>query len=96
MSCNIYTPSDIIEFAEDERLQNLIGKKVYASWSKEACLYMANHNWIDSQYYFDGVTEAGDDALFVVHPCVFRSQPLTNSPTSRFRLNMSYIIEVKN
>lgn len=96
MSCDRYTSSDIIELAEDERLQNLIGKKVYASWSKEACLYMANHNWIDLQYYFDGVTGTEDSTLFIVHPCVLRSQPLTNSPTSHFRFNMSYIIEVKN
>ena len=39
---NIYTRKDIILFTEDPRLENAIGKKVYAADSPSSLLSLAN------------------------------------------------------
>ena len=91
----IYTDEDIIESSDDKRVSSLIGKKVYASWSKDICLYRANHNYIDLQQDLLRVDPENTIAPFVVGLPVYKHEDIRNATTKPVSINTPYIIGVK-
>ena len=91
----VYTDEDIIESHDDKRVSNLIGKKVYSSWSKEICLYRANHNYIDLQQDLLRVDPENTIAPFVVGLPVYKHDDIRNATTEPVSINTPDIIGVK-
>ena len=91
----VYTDEDIIESRDDKRVSNLIGKKVYSSWSKDICLYRANHNYIDLQQDLLRVDPENTIAPFVVGLPVYKHGDIRNATTEPVSINTRYIIVVK-
>ena len=91
----IYTDEDIIESHDDKRVSNLIGKKVYSSWSKDICLYRANHNYIDLQQDLLRVDPENTIAPFVVGLPIYKHDDIRNATTEPVSINTPYIIGVK-
>ena len=91
----VYTDEDIIESRDDKRVSSLIGKKVYASWSKDICLYRANHSYIDLQQDFLRVDPENTIAPFVVDHPVYKHDDIRNATTEPVSINTPYIIGVK-
>ena len=91
----VYTDEDIIESRDDKRVSNLIGKKVYSSWSKDICLYRANHNYIDLQQDLLRVDPENTIAPFVVGLPVYKHEDIRNATTELVSINTPYIIGVK-
>lgn len=90
-----YMDEDIIESSDDKRVSSLIGKKVYASWSKDICLYRANHNYIDLQQDLLRVDPENTIAPFVVGLPVYKHDDVRNVATEPVSINTPYIIGVK-
>lgn len=90
-----YIDEDIIESSDDKRVSSLIGKKVYASWSKDICLYRANHNYIDLQQDLLRVDPENTIAPFVVGLPVYKHDDIRNATTEPASINTPYIIGVK-
>ena len=90
----VYTDDDVIESKDDERVESLIGKKVYASWSRDMCLYRANHSYIDLQFFLIRTDPENTIAPFVVAPV--NHQSTTNTATEPLNYNMPYLIGVKS
>ena len=90
-----YIDEDIIESSDDKRVSSLIGKKVYASWSKDICLYRANHNYIDLQQDLLRVDPENTIAPFVVGLPVYKHDDIRNATTEPVPINTPYIIGVK-
>ena len=91
----VYTDRDVIDCGSDERVPDLIGKKVYASWSKEICLYRANHNYVDLQQDFLGIDPNNTIAPFVISLSVYKHSEVRNTTTEPMSINTPYIIGVK-
>ena len=91
----VYTDEDIIESRDDNRVSNLIGKKVYSSWSKDICLYRANHNYIDLQQDLLRVDPENTIAPFVVGLPIYKHEDIRNATTEPVSINTPYIIGVK-
>ena len=91
----VYTDEDIIESRDDKRVSGLIGKKVYSSWSKDICLYRANHNYIDLQQDLLRVDPENTIAPFVVGLPVYKHEDIRNATTEPVSINTPYIIGVK-
>ena len=91
----VYTDEDIIESHDDKRVSNLIGKKVYSSWSKDICLYRANHNYIDLQQDLLRVDPENTIAPFVVGLPVYKHEDIRNATTEPVSINTPYIVGVK-
>ena len=92
---SVYTDEDIIESHDDKRVSSLIGKKVYSSWSKDICLYRANHNYIDLQQDLLRVDPENTIAPFVVGLPVYKYEDIRNATTEPVSINTPYIIGVK-
>lgn len=91
----VYTDEDIIESRDDKRVSGLIGKKVYSSWSKDICLYRANHNYIDLQQDLLRVDPENTIAPFVVGLPAYKHEDIRNTTTEPVSINTPYIIGVK-
>lgn len=92
---NTYTDDDIIESKDDERVRSLIGKKVYSSWSKEMCLYRANHNYIDLQQTLLRIDFENSIAPFVVDSGISSYRVANTTTTEPSSYNVPYIVGVK-
>ena len=92
---SVYTDEDIIESHDDKRVSSLIGKKVYSCWSKDICLYRANHNYIDLQQDLLRVDPENTIAPFVVGLPVYKHEDIRNATTEPVSINTPYIIGVK-
>ena len=90
-----YIDEDIIESRDDKRVSSLIGKKVYSSWSKDICLYRANHNYIDLQQDLLRVDPENTIAPFVVGLPVYKHGEVRNTTTEFTSRNTAYIIGAK-
>ena len=90
-----YIDEDIIESSDDKRVSSLIGKKVYASWSKDICLYRANHNYIDLQQDLLRIDLDNTIAPFAVSLPVYKHDDVRNVTTEPVSINTPYIIGVK-
>ena len=91
----VYVDEDIIECGSDERVPDLIGKKVYASWSKEICLYRANHNYVDLQQDLLRIDPDNTIAPFVVSLPIYKHDDIRNVTTEPVSVNTPYIVGVK-
>ena len=91
----VYTDEDIIESRDDKRVSSLVGKKVYSSWSKEICLYRANHNYIDLQQDLLRVDPDNTIAPFAVRLPIYKHDDVRNVITEPVSINTPYIIGVK-
>ena len=90
-----YIDEDIIESSDDKRVSSLIGKKVYASWSKDICLYRANHNYIDLQQDLLRIDLDNTIAPFAVSLPIYKHDDVRNVTTEPVSINTPYIIGVK-
>ena len=90
-----YIDEDIIESSDDKRVSSLIGKKVYASWSKDICLYRANHNYIDLQQDLLRIDLDKTIAPFAVSLPIYKHDDVRNVTTEPVSINTPYIIGVK-
>ena len=90
-----YIDEDIIESSDDKRVSSLIGKKVYASWSKDICLYRANHNYIDLQQDLLRIDPDNTIAPFAVSLPIYKHEDIRNATTEPVSINTPYIIGVK-
>ena len=90
-----YIDEDIIESSDDKRVSSLIGKKVYASWSKDICLYRANHNYIDLQQDLLRIDLDNTIAPFAVSLPIYKHEDIRNATTEPVSINTPYIIGVK-
>ena len=90
-----YIDEDIIESSDDKRVSSLIGKKVYASWSKDICLYRANHNYIDLQQDLLRIDLDNTIAPFAVSLPIYKHDDVRNATTEPVSINTPYIIGVK-
>ena len=90
-----YIDEDIIERSDDKRVSSLIGKKVYASWSKDICLYRANHNYIDLQQDLLRIDRDNTIAPFAVSLPIYKHDDVRNVTTEPVSINTPYIIGVK-
>ena len=90
-----YIDEDIIESSNDKRVSSLIGKKVYASWSKDICLYRANHNYIDLQQDLLRIDLDNTIAPFAVSLPIYKHDDVRNVTTEPVSINTPYIIGVK-
>ena len=90
-----YIDEDIIESSDDKRVSSLIGKKVYASWSKDICLYRANHNYIDLQQDLLRIDLDNTIAPFAVSLPIYKHDGVRNVTTEPVSINTPYIIGVK-
>ena len=91
----VYTDRDVIDCGSDERVPDLIGKKVYASWSKEICLYRANHNYVDLQQDLLRIDLDNTIAPFAVSLPIYKHDDVRNATTEPVSINTPYIIGVK-
>ena len=91
----VYTDRDVIDCGSDERVPDLIGKKVYASWSKEICLYRANHNYVDLQQDLLRIDLNNTIAPFVISLPVYKHSEARNTTTEPVSINTPYIVGVK-
>ena len=91
----VYTDRDVIDCGSDERVPDLIGKKVYASWSKEICLYRANHNYVDLQQDLLRIDLNNTIAPFVSILPVYKHSETRNTTTEPMSINTPYIVGVK-
>ena len=91
----VYTDEDIIESHDDKRVSSLIGKKVYSSWSKDICLYRANHNYIDLQQDLLRIDLDNTIAPFAVSLPIYKHEDIRNATTELVSINTPYIIGVK-
>ena len=91
----VYTDRDVIACGSDERVPDLIGKKVYASWSKEICLYRANHNYVDLQQDLLRIDPNNTVAPFVISLPVCKHSEVRNTTTEPMSINTPYIVGVK-
>lgn len=91
----VYTDRDVIDCGSDERVSDLIGKKVYASWSKEICLYRANHNYVDLQQNLLRIDPNNTIAPFVISLPVYKHSEVRNTTTEAMSINTPYIVGVK-
>ena len=92
---SVYTDEDIIESHDDKRVSSLIGKKVYSSWSKDICLYRANHNYIDLQQDLLRIDLDNTIAPFAVSLPIYKHEDIRNATTEPVSINTPYIIGVK-
>ena len=90
-----YIDEDIIESSGDKRVSSLIGKKVYASWSKDMCLYQANHNYIDLQQDLLRIDLDNTIAPFAVSLPIYKHDDVRNVTTEPVSINTPYIIGAK-
>ena len=90
-----YIDEDIIESSDDKRVSSLIGKKVYASWSKDICLYRANHNYIDLRQDLLRIDLDNTIAPFAVSLPIYKHDDVRNVTTEPVSINTPYIIGVK-
>lgn len=91
----VYTDRDVIDCGSDERVSDLIGRKVYASWSKEMCLYRANHNYVDLQQDLLRIDPNNTVAPFVISLPVYKHSEVRNTTTEPMSINTPYIVGVK-
>lgn len=92
----VYTDEDIIESHDDKRVSSLIGRKVYSSWSKEMCLYRANHNYIDLQQTLLRIDFENSIAPFIVDSGISSYKVANTTMTEPSSYNVPYIVGVKH